>query len=60
MDVNRLLEEDENACPDCGAEVVLTGDDEEPPANRQTGRCSAGHRVERHLGLEQTKWRLQR
>jgi hypothetical protein len=58
MDLNRFVKEDENACPGCGAQVAVTGETGEAPVKRQTGRCPAGHEVERHTGLEQTAWIL--
>ncbi len=57
MDFNRWIQEEENACPTCGAQVAITGEEGEPPVTRQTGRCPAGHEVEQDTGLQQTAWR---
>ena len=58
MDLNHFVQESENACPACGAQIALTGEEGEAPVKRQTGRCPAGHKVERDTGLEQSVWIL--
>lgn len=59
MDLKRIIDDEGDVCPACGARVVVTDEEGSPPVVRQTGRCAAGHDVERDTGLEQTAWRLQ-
>lgn len=57
-ELDQYAEASDNECPECGAPVVITATAKDPdPPRLQLGRCSAGHLVERHLGLE-TPWVL--